>query len=130
MWRASSGRSRSPPGPPPRPGRAAGRPASQSRSTRSCGRERTRVGGLSERTPGRPAEQTAKRAAVEDLHDLLRELAPQVLGALVRRYGDLADGEDAVQEALFAAATQWPIEGPPDNPRGWLVAVASRRLTD
>ena len=49
---------------------------------------------------------------------------------LVRRSGDFADAEDAVQEALLAAATQWPADGVPDNPRGWLVAVASRRLVD
>ena len=66
-------------------------------------------------------------AAVEGL---LRELAPQVLAGLVRRYGDFADAEDAVQEALAAAATQWPDRGLPDNPRGWLVTVAGRRLTD
>jgi predicted RNA polymerase sigma factor len=59
--------------------------------------------------------------------DLLRELAPQVLGALVRRYGDFADAEDAVQEALIAAATTWPRDGQPDNPLGWLIRVASRR---
>ncbi|MBC2874944.1 MULTISPECIES: RNA polymerase sigma factor [Streptomyces] len=62
--------------------------------------------------------------------DLLRELAPQVLGALVRRYGAFDTCEDAVQEALLAAALQWPAEGTPDNPRGWLVTVASRRLVD
>jgi predicted RNA polymerase sigma factor len=62
--------------------------------------------------------------------DLLRELAPQVLGALVRRYGDFADSEDAVQEALLAAATMWPAEGQPDNPLGWLIRVASRRLAN
>ena len=62
--------------------------------------------------------------------DLLRELAPQVLGALVRRYGDFADSEDAVQEALLAAATTWPAEGQPDNPLGWLIRVASRRLAN
>jgi predicted RNA polymerase sigma factor len=62
--------------------------------------------------------------------DLLRELAPQVLGALVRRYGDFADSEDAVQEALLAAATTWPAEGQPDNPLGWLFRVASRRLAN
>ena len=68
-----------------------------------------------------------ERTTVEDL---LRELAPQALGVLVRRYGDFADAEDAVQEALLAAARQWPAEGLPDNPRGWLIAVAARRLTD
>lgn len=62
--------------------------------------------------------------------DLLRELAPQVLGALVRRYGAFADSEDAVQEALLAAATTWPDEGQPDNPLGWLIRVASRRLAN
>jgi RNA polymerase sigma factor (sigma-70 family) len=61
---------------------------------------------------------------------LLRELAPQVLGALARRYGHFDACEDAVQEALLAAAVQWPAEGRPDNPRAWLVTVASRRLTD
>ncbi|MBZ4322697.1 RNA polymerase sigma factor [Streptomyces huiliensis] len=64
------------------------------------------------------------------VEDLLRELAPQVLGALVRRYGAFDTCEDAVQEALLAAALQWPAEGTPDNPRGWLVTVASRRLVD
>jgi RNA polymerase sigma factor (sigma-70 family) len=62
--------------------------------------------------------------------DLLRQLAPQVLGALVRRYGHFDTAEDAVQEALLAATQQWPTEGLPDNPRGWLITVASRRLTD
>jgi len=62
--------------------------------------------------------------------DLLRQLAPQVLGALVRRYGHFDTAEDAVQEALLAAATQWPAEGIPGHPRGWLITVASRRLTD
>jgi RNA polymerase sigma factor (sigma-70 family) len=61
---------------------------------------------------------------------LLRELAPQVLGAIIRRHGDFAAAEDAVQEALVAAASQWPREGMPDNPRGWLIHVASRRMTD
>jgi RNA polymerase sigma factor (sigma-70 family) len=62
--------------------------------------------------------------------DLLRDLAPQVLGAVVRRYGHFDTAEDAVQEALLAAATQWPADGVPGNPRGWLITVASRRLTD
>jgi RNA polymerase sigma factor (sigma-70 family) len=61
---------------------------------------------------------------------LLRDLAPQVLGAVVRRFRDFAASEDAVQEALIAAATQWPQGGLPDNPRGWLIQVAARRMTD
>ena len=61
---------------------------------------------------------------------LLRELAPQVLGAIVRRYGDFSSAEDAVQEALVAAAAQWPARGVPDNPRGWLIHVAGRRMAD
>ena len=65
-----------------------------------------------------------------DFEHLARELAPQVLGVLVRRYRDFVAAEDAVQEALLAAATQWPREGAPDNPRAWLTQVASRRLTD
>ena len=64
------------------------------------------------------------------IEDLLRELAPQVLGALVRRHGQFEGCEDAVQEAVLAATVQWPAEGVPGNPRGWLVTVASRRLTD
>ncbi len=64
------------------------------------------------------------------VEDLLRELAPQVLGVLVRRYGRFDASEDAVQEALLAAAMQWPDGGVPENPRAWLVTVASRRLID
>ncbi|MFD5328604.1 RNA polymerase sigma factor [Streptomyces sp. NPDC127092] len=64
------------------------------------------------------------------VEDLLRRHAPQVLGALVRRYGHFDDAEEAVQEALIAAAEQWPRDGVPANPRGWLIRVASRRLTD
>ena len=65
-----------------------------------------------------------------EAEDLLRRLAPQVLGAVVRRYGHFDTAEDATQEALLAAAVQWPTGGIPDNPRGWLITVASRRLTD
>ena len=65
-----------------------------------------------------------------DVGHLLRELAPQVLGAVARRHGDFEAAEDAGQEALIAAATQWPLEGIPNNPRGWLYHVALRRLTD
>jgi RNA polymerase sigma factor (sigma-70 family) len=61
---------------------------------------------------------------------LLRDLAPQVLGAVIRRFRDFAAAEDAVQEALIAAAMQWPSEGVPDNPRAWLIQVAFRRMTD
>jgi RNA polymerase sigma factor (sigma-70 family) len=63
--------------------------------------------------------------------DLLRaDLAPRVLAAVVRRFGDFADSEDAVQEAMIDAARQWPEQGLPENPTGWLVHVASRRMTD
>ena len=61
---------------------------------------------------------------------MLRELAPQVLGAVVRRYGDFSAAEDAVQEALVAASLQWPTQGLPENPRGWLIRVAGRRMAD
>jgi RNA polymerase sigma factor (sigma-70 family) len=61
---------------------------------------------------------------------LLRELAPQALGAVVRRCGDFGAAEDAVQEALTAAAFQWPRTGVPENPRAWLIEVAARKLTD
>ncbi|MFD8563710.1 RNA polymerase sigma factor [Streptosporangium canum] len=62
--------------------------------------------------------------------DLLRELAPQVVGVLTRRTGDFDTAEDAVQEALLDAAAQWPEEGVPGNPRGWLIQVAFRRMTE
>ncbi len=64
------------------------------------------------------------------VEDLLRELAPRVLGALIRRYGSFDLCEDAVQEALLAAAVQWSERGVPEHPRGWLITVASRRMTD
>ncbi|QGN48900.1 sigma-70 family RNA polymerase sigma factor [Micromonospora sp. WMMC415] len=66
----------------------------------------------------------------EPAEDLLRSLAPQVLGALVRRFGHFDTAEDATQEALIAAAERWPRDGVPDDPKAWLVTVAARRLTD
>src|SRR6202008_696003 len=79
-------------------------------------------------------ERTAARSAVTSLdaadEHLLRELTPQVLGAVIRRFRDFAAAEDAVQEALLAAATQWRGEGVPANPRAWLIQVASRRMAD
>jgi predicted RNA polymerase sigma factor len=65
-----------------------------------------------------------------DIEDLLRDAAPQVLGAVVRRFGDFADSEDAVQDAMVAAIVQWPAQGIPENPVGWLIHVGSRRMTD
>ena len=65
-----------------------------------------------------------------DIGELLRELAPEVLGALVRRYGRFGACEDAVQEAMLEAVSSWPARGVPDNPKGWLLTVASRRLID
>jgi RNA polymerase sigma factor (sigma-70 family) len=67
---------------------------------------------------------------VTDVEGLLRELTPQVLGHVARRYGSFDDAEDAVQEALMAAAEQWLHQRAPDNPRGWLITVASRRMND
>jgi RNA polymerase sigma factor (sigma-70 family) len=64
------------------------------------------------------------------LEEVWRDCVPQVLAALVRRYGDFDAAEDAVQEALLAAARHWPADGMPDNPRGWLITTASRRLVD
>jgi RNA polymerase sigma factor (sigma-70 family) len=69
-------------------------------------------------------------SAQPGIEDLLRELAPQVLGILVRRYGQFDAAEDAVQEALLSAALKWPVEGVPDSPRSWLITVAGRRLVD
>lgn len=64
------------------------------------------------------------------VEQLLRELTPHVVGAVARRFGTFESAEDAVQEALLAAAQRWPDQGVPDNPRGWLITVAARRLTD
>ncbi|GAA1764213.1 RNA polymerase sigma factor [Streptomonospora arabica] len=74
--------------------------------------------------------RTASADAAHPPEDLLRRLTPQVLGAVVRRYGHFDAAEDAVQEALLAAAVQWPSKGVPDDPRAWLITAASRRLTD
>src|SRR5271157_150668 len=76
------------------------------------------------------SEEPQPRSWDGDAEHLLRELAPQVLGAVIRRFHDFASAEDAVQEALLAAFMQWPQEGVPENPRGWLIQVASRRMTD
>jgi RNA polymerase sigma factor (sigma-70 family) len=65
-----------------------------------------------------------------DIEELLRRLAPRVLAALVRHYGNFETAEDAVQEALLAGATRWPAHGVPERPLGWLITVASRRMTD
>jgi RNA polymerase sigma factor (sigma-70 family) len=65
-----------------------------------------------------------------EIEGLLREAAPRALAAVVRRFGDFADSEDAVQEALIEAAEQWPARGIPESPTGWLIHVASRRMTD
>ena len=65
-----------------------------------------------------------------ELEHLLRAEAPQVLGALVRRFGHFDIAEDAVQDALLAAAQQWPTQGVPDHPRGWLIRVGYRRMID
>ena len=69
-------------------------------------------------------------AATARIEDLLRELAPQVLGALVRRHRRFDACEDATQEALLAASTRWPTDGVPEDPRSWLIAVGNRRLVD
>jgi RNA polymerase sigma factor (sigma-70 family) len=66
----------------------------------------------------------------QPIEDLLRAYAPQVLSVLARRTGDFAAAEDAVQEALLAAALHWPAGGVPDNPRGWLIQSAHRKLID
>ena len=65
-----------------------------------------------------------------DIEDLLRDAAPRVLAAVARRFGDFADAEDATQEAMLAATQQWPRQGTPGNPVGWLIHVASLRVID
>src|ERR1700723_2507922 len=71
--------------------------------------------------------QTPGMIAIEHL---LRELSPQVLGVVTRRFRDFSSAEDAVQEAMLAAFEQWPEEGIPENPRGWLITVSLRRMMD
>jgi RNA polymerase sigma factor (sigma-70 family) len=66
----------------------------------------------------------------QEIEHLLRELTPQVLASVVRRFHDFAASEDAVQEASIAAATQWPDDGLPRNPRAWLTQVAFRKMID
>jgi RNA polymerase sigma factor (sigma-70 family) len=65
-----------------------------------------------------------------DIEDLLRDAAPRVLAAVTRRFGDFAAAEDATQEAMLAATQQWPAQGTPANPTGWLIQVASLRFVD
>jgi RNA polymerase sigma factor (sigma-70 family) len=77
------------------------------------------------------ADDPRRRAGLNDEVDLLlRDLAPQVLGSLTRRYGDVARAEDAVQEAMIAALRTWSRDGVPEQPRGWLATVAARRYLD
>jgi RNA polymerase sigma factor (sigma-70 family) len=73
---------------------------------------------------------SATETTDRDIAALLRELTPRVLGVLVRRNGNFDDCEDAVQEALLAAATSWPVDGVPNNPTGWLITTSSRRLVE
>lgn len=82
---------------------------------------------MTSQTNRNPQQGAATSAAVESL---LRELVPRVLPVLTRRSRDFSTSEDALQEALLAAATQWPVEGLPANPEGWLITVASRRLIE
>ena len=77
-----------------------------------------------------PPRNTPTHADGRIPQQLLRDLAPQALGAVMRRFRDFAAAEDAVQEALIAAAAQWPRDGLPENPRGWLIQVAARRMVD
>src|SRR5918998_164414 len=73
---------------------------------------------------------SAQQLGTAEVEDVLRRVAPQVLVAVLRRHGDFEAAEDATQEALLAAAEQWPRTGLPDAPAGWLVTVAHRRLVD
>ena len=77
-----------------------------------------------------PAKSMSEPTTEVSIERLLRELVPQVLGVVTRRFRDFALAEDAAQEAMLAAFQQWPREGIPDNPRAWLIRVTSRRITD
>src|SRR5262245_22173761 len=79
---------------------------------------------------GAPGAGPDQRGHVNRVEEILRDLAPRVLAVLVKRYGQFDQCEDAVQEALLAAALQWPRDGVPENPTGWLVTVAGRRWTE
>jgi RNA polymerase sigma factor (sigma-70 family) len=87
-------------------------------------------------SPGTPAQRAGQgdgprpAGAGAGFEDLLRELAPQVLAVVIRRFGDFGAAEDAVQEALLAAALHWPHDGVPASPRAWLIQAAARRMTD
>src|SRR5204863_2098180 len=99
------------------------------RTWRNAARDADR-GAAGDEWPSRRRVMSSGTDERSDLSNLLRDLAPQVLSAVARRYGDFAGAEDAVQEALIAAAEQWPSTGIPKNPSGWLYHVAMRRLTD
>src|ERR671922_351326 len=126
----------------PRGEGAAGRLPDRRRRVDGTG-DRDRGPGLGGARAGWRSDQAADRGARGDgraelggvsrppgIEDLLRDAAPRVLAAVLRRFGDFADAEDAVQEAMIAATQQWPRQGTPDNPGGWLVHVASRRMLD
>lgn len=85
---------------------------------------------MADRARGRSRLGASPLTAADTFSPILREHAPRVLGALLRRYGGLDSCEDAVQEALLAAVKSWPHDGVPDNPFGWLYAVGSRRVVD
>ena len=97
----------------------------------STGSRQGRWGALNRGPGGRERTADIARMTLDaDALHLLRELTPQVLGAVCRQFPDFAASEDAVQEALLAAAVQWPAAGVPVNPRGWLIHVACRRMSD
>src|SRR4029077_8725798 len=114
-------------------GSSRGRVSVRSRSLRGWSRSpntRWRFGGSWTSRRRRTDAVADEETPIGSFQGLLRELAPQVLGTLVRRHGQFDACEDAVQEALLAASIQWADKGVPDNPRSWLMTVASRRLVD